>query len=155
VILSRRCFGCGGALLIGLAILSGGLAADLFSYTAHKPVKVRSGASKASTATRKQEMIQLHVALQVGFSNDTVKIEIDSKEVYSKTGVTTPRDVGRADSFDVKLSEGTHDVFVAIPTRRSSETIRINLVSPIFLGILLSPDGKITHQISSRPFAYM
>jgi hypothetical protein len=103
----------------------------------------------------KKMMTLLHIALQVGFANDTVRIEVDGRLVFSKDGVTTPSDVGRADSFDLTLPKGTHTVFVTIPTRQTSETIPLNLTAPTYLGILLSPDGRITHQLSPRPFAYM
>jgi hypothetical protein len=104
---------------------------------------------------KKKKMTQLHIALQIGFANDTIRIEVDGQVVFSKEGVTTPSDVGRADAFDLTLPNGTHTVFVAIPTRQTSETIPLNLTAPTYLGILLSPDGRITYQLSPRPFAYM
>jgi hypothetical protein len=69
--------------------------------------------------------------------------------------VTTPSHVGLADSCDLTLPNGTHNVFVAIPTRQTSEIIAVNLTAPTYLGILLSKEGTNIHYISARPFAYM
>jgi hypothetical protein len=100
-------------------------------------------------------MTPLHIALQVGFSNDTVRIEVDGKEAFSKTQVTTPSHIGLADSFEISLAEGTHRVSVAIPTRQTVETIPVTLTAPTYLGILLSKEARITYQVSPYPFAYI
>ena len=116
---------------------------------------VQQGRTITVAAAENKKMTQLHIALQVGFSDDTVRIVIDGRAVFSKTGVTTPDHVGLADSVDLTLPTGSRKILVEIPTRRTSETIPITLTAPTYLGILLSKDGRISSQISPRPFAYM
>jgi len=146
--------GCGGSLL-ALTLLGNGTWATTPSYTIPHPGTLQRRTISAAGLTEKKKMTHLHIALQVGFSNDTVRIEIDGQVVFSKQGVTTPSNVGLAESFDLTLPNGTHNVIIVIPTRQTAETIPLNLAAPTYLGILLSEQGKITYQISPRPFAYM
>jgi hypothetical protein len=100
-------------------------------------------------------MVPLHIALQEGFSNDSVEIQIDGKEVFRKTEIKTRNQIGFADSFDLNLPEGSLRVSISVPTRQASETITLLLEDPVYLGISLTREGKVTYQISREPFRYL
>ena len=136
----------------GLAVLASTLFAGAVGQVTPG---VQQGRTITVAAAEKKKMTQLHIALQVGFSDDTVRIVIDGRAVFSKAGVTTPDHVGLADSVDLTLPTGSRKIVVEIPTRRTSETIPLTLTAPTYLGILLSKEGRISSQISPRPFAYM
>jgi hypothetical protein len=100
-------------------------------------------------------MALLHIALQEGFSNDSVEIQIDGKEVFRKTEIKTRNQIGFADSFDLNLPQGSVRLSISVPTRQASETITLLLEDPVYLGISLTREGKITYQISGEPFRYL
>lgn len=100
-------------------------------------------------------MVLLHIALQEGFSNDSVGIQIDGQEVFQKTDIKTRNQIGFADSFDLNLPEGSVTVSISVPTRQASETITLRLKDPIYLGISLTREGKVIYRVSREPFGYL
>src|SRR5262245_5674692 len=98
----------------------------------------------------------LHIALQAGFSNDTVSICVDDQEVFNRTGITDTNHSGAAATLELNLPPGFRRVKVSVPTRQTSAQISLDLGDhPLYLGILLTPDGEITHQIAHEPFRYL
>jgi hypothetical protein len=106
-------------------------------------------------AKEEVRMVLLHIALQEGFSNDSVGIQIDGQEVFQKTDIKTRNQIGFADSFDLNLPEGSVTVSISVPTRQASETITLRLKDPIYLGISLTREGKVIYRVSREPFGYL
>ena len=100
-------------------------------------------------------MVTLHIALQIGFAHDAVTITANGAEVYRKGDVTTRPDAGLADSVDVPLPPGSTQIVLALANRGTTATVAIDLQKPTYVGFLVGPDGRITHQVSQQPFAYM
>ena len=56
----------------------------------------------------------LHVKLRDGFSNDTVTIKLNGKEVYRKSGVSTDLTISFADAVEFPVEEPVVNLEVAI-----------------------------------------
>jgi hypothetical protein len=98
----------------------------------------------------------LHIALQTGFSDDSVSIRVDNQEVFNRTGITDKNQSGPAATLELNLAPGLRQVKVSMPIRQTSAEISLELRDhPLYLGILLTPTGKITHQIAHEPFRYI
>jgi hypothetical protein len=97
----------------------------------------------------------LHVALQEGFTNDSVQILVNGREVFKKQDITTKTQIGFADSVELDIPKQPATVRVEVSSRLASETIALPEEDAVFLGISLSRDGKITHRISKEPFGYL
>lgn len=95
----------------------------------------------------------LHIALQEGFTNDSVSINIDGQEVYKKDAVRTRTQIGLADSVEVTRPAG--DATIEIRARGATATLTPTLTQDLYVGVSIGPDGSITHRTSSQPFGYM
>ena len=95
----------------------------------------------------------LHIALQEGFTNDPVSINIDGQEVYKKDAVRTRTQIGLADSVEVTRPAG--DATIEIHARGATATLTPTLTQDLYVGVSIGPDGSITHRTSSQPFGYM
>jgi hypothetical protein len=56
----------------------------------------------------------LHIKLRDGFSNDTVSIKLNGKEVYRKSGVTTNLTISFADAVEIPVEESVVKLEVAV-----------------------------------------
>ena len=63
----------------------------------------------------------LHVKLRDGFSNDSVTITVNGKNVYYKAGVTTDLTISFADAIDISVEESTVKLAVAIERGQKEE----------------------------------
>jgi hypothetical protein len=100
-------------------------------------------------------MAKLHIALQAGFVNDTVSIDVDGQEVFSQSGVTNRNHFGPAETIDLNIPAGRTQVTVYVPTRQASAVIPVDLgEGPLYIGVLLTPDDDVTYQIAFEPFRY-
>lgn len=68
-------------------------------------------------------MARLQIALQDGFDADAVVVSVDGTEVFRKDGVTTRRQIGLADTFEVDVPEQPAQLEVAVPSRGVSEAV--------------------------------
>jgi hypothetical protein len=100
-------------------------------------------------------MALLHIALQDGFMDDTVVISVNGKEVFRMAGVKTRFQIGYADSFELKGQEGSVNVEIALPLRRLSESILLQVSTPVYLGVSVTPEGGLSYRISHEPFGYL
>jgi hypothetical protein len=98
-------------------------------------------------------MPQLHIALQDGFSKDTVQIQVGARQVFRKEGVTTRTQIGFADAVDVEAA-GQVAVAISLPARRASQTVTLTVDRPTYLGVSVAADGTITATPSHEPFRY-
>jgi hypothetical protein len=58
--------------------------------------------------------MRLSVKLRDGFSNNTVTVEVNDKEVYRKSGVTTDLTISFADAVEIPVEESTVKLKVAV-----------------------------------------
>lgn len=106
---------------------------------------------------RKQEatMILLHIALQDGFVDDKVVIQVNGGEVFYKSGVRTRFQIGLADSLEMNVQGGTVNVEVILPLRHLSKSIVWEVSDPTYLGVSITTEGEIDFRISNERFRYM
>ena len=97
----------------------------------------------------------LHVALQDGFRGDSVRIEVNGREIFRKEGVTTVTQISFADSVEIDLPSSPPVVRVQVLSLSVSEFINVPPQDPTYLGISITSDGKIRHKISREPFGYL
>ena len=98
-------------------------------------------------------MASLVMDLQDGFSDDTVMIRVAGQEIFHKEGVNTDYSLGRADSVEVQVPEGSVDVEVTVPSRDLLESIVLEVSTTVYLGISIL-DDRIDIQISDEMFLY-
>jgi hypothetical protein len=96
----------------------------------------------------------LHVALQDGFSNDTVSIKVNGREVFRRDGVSTSTQIGLAAAHEMSVDEGSVTVEVDLPARRLSSTNTVAVTGDVYLGV--SVDGQSLKFVqSSQLFGYL
>lgn len=100
-------------------------------------------------------MSDLHIALQDGFTNDTVAITVNQRQVFAKSGVTTNRVIARADTVDTSVDGPSAAIRVEVSTREAVASLQVTLADTPFVAVNLSPDGGITLTPSRKPFGYM
>jgi hypothetical protein len=98
-------------------------------------------------------MSTLHIALQDGFTNDTVAISLDGREVYRKDGVKTDLRISRADAIDVETAGG--NVTVEVRAKSQSGSISLDPNRTPFLAASLDADGRPLFRTSPEPFGYL
>lgn len=70
--------------------------------------------------------MQLHIKLRDGFSDDTVYIKVNGKEVYRKSGVRTDLSISFADAVEVSVDESVVKLEVAVEGgQREEKEIRV------------------------------
>jgi len=80
-------------------------------------------------------MATLQIHLQEGFSDDPVIVHVNGQEVFRKEGVTTKLLLGYAETATAQIAEGSASVEIALPARNLSETITLQAVGTIHLGL--------------------
>lgn len=98
-------------------------------------------------------MTRIRIALQDGFEDETVVINLNGKEVFNQEHVKTKRQIGKACAFEVELDPGPADFEVTLPLRKLSDHIAVEVSDEVYLGISVV-DGRIEHRISTEPFRY-
>jgi hypothetical protein len=97
-------------------------------------------------------MATLHVWLEEGFNGESVRLRLGDREFYSKEQVKTRNQIGLADTADIEVPDGTAEIRVEVPSRSATKSIPVSISGDTYLGITLTPDGKIDDRISDRPF---
>ncbi|MBD2100550.1 hypothetical protein [Leptolyngbya sp. FACHB-261] len=100
------------------------------------------------------EMSLLRLDLQDGFQQDTVVIQVNGKEVFRRSQVETRLQLGYADSVEVNVPEGLTKIEIAVPSRKLSDSLKLQIAAPTHLGISLTSKGKIDYRTTSEPFTY-
>lgn len=123
----------------------------------HAPASCYAHARLESTSTEGKDvsMALLHIALQEGFTNDTVIIRINGKEIFHKPGVKTRLQIGYADSIEINVQEGSVKVEITLPLRNLSESTVLQVLKPVYLGVSITPENKISCRSSYEPFGYL
>lgn len=100
-------------------------------------------------------MGSLQVALTTGYSDDTVRLEVNGRTVLDKAHVTTKSTVEVADMLTVALDPDPGVLAVAVPTRRTTGTLTIGTADAASVAISLSDDGAVTFTPSRTPVRVM
>ena len=99
-------------------------------------------------------MAILHIDLQDGFSDDTVVVRVDGREVYRGDHVSTAMLLGFAHTFEVEVEGGRTVVDIAVPSRGWQERIAFDVTAAeVWLAVTLVRGG-IVHHLSDQPFGY-
>ncbi|WP_293331842.1 hypothetical protein [Microcoleus sp. CAWBG58] len=108
-----------------------------------------SGRLHASTGQQnRRSIVPLTVKLRDGFSNDTVTIRVNGKEVYQKSGVTTDLTISFADRVEVPVEESTIQLEVAVQGGlRNTEEIRVQETAFVDVWIV---EGKMDFRSSKQ-----
>lgn len=96
----------------------------------------------------------LHVALQEGFSNDTVEIRVNGTELFRKSGVSTRLQIGFADSVETEVEADAVDLAVSLPQKSLSKSIVFPISDPTYVGVSVEAQG-IVFNVSMEPFGYL
>jgi hypothetical protein len=99
-------------------------------------------------------MTTLCIALQDGFEGELVVVKVDGKEVFKHDHVKTKHQIGKAASFEVDVKEGPARVEVSLPLKGLAKIIDLKVSGDVFLGVSLTENNKIKHNVSSEPFRY-
>ena len=86
-------------------------------------------------------MKRLSIKLRDGFSNDTVTVTLNGKQVYSKAGVSTDLTISYADAVEVPVAESVVQLEVAVKGGQT-ETKEIRVQETPFVDVWISP-GKM------------
>lgn len=100
-------------------------------------------------------MTLLSVALEDGFVDDLVAVRVNDQEVFCKPNVKTRFQIGLADSFEANVPEGSVKVEVILPSKQLSESIVLQNSNQAYIGVSLTPEGKISYRVSQEPFGYL
>lgn len=99
-------------------------------------------------------MNDLHIALQDGFSNDTVIITVNGREIYNKAGVTTNLVISLADTVTVPIDSRAASVKIDVASKKLSREVALQVIDTPYLGVALSPEGGLAMTPSTEPFRY-
>lgn len=111
--------------------------------------------TESSYVGKETIMAPLIIALQDGFADDLVVVRVNDQEVLRKEDVKTRYQIGLAHSFEVSVQAGSANVEVALPRKNLSELIAVQVSNPVYLGVSVTPGGKISYRVSQEPFGYL
>src|SRR5215467_11193048 len=86
-------------------------------------------------------MNKLHLALQDGFRDDSVRVSVNGHVVSEKTGVTTNLAISYADAVEVAVPDATVVVEVSVLSRNRAAKETINVTKEPYLYVNLADDG--------------
>ena len=67
-----------------------------------------------------EALVVLSVALEEGFEDDAVVVEVNGRKVFEQDGVSTRTQIGLAVSFEVPIDQPDAVIEVRLPARGSS-----------------------------------
>ena len=94
----------------------------------------------------------LHVDLQEGFLGEAVVASVNGRELFRKDGVRTRTQIGLADSFELVLPPGP--IAITLTARGETHDISASLSTDTYIGVSLTPEGRIVHKQSTHAFGY-
>ena len=97
----------------------------------------------------------LHIALQEGFHHDGVRVTVDAREALANADLTTRRQTGYAGSVDVDVTRSPVVVEVVLGKRGVTQRQSVSVDRPTYVGLSLTPEGKLVWRTSHEPFGYL
>jgi hypothetical protein len=98
-------------------------------------------------------MALLHVDLQEGFEAEPVVVSVNGQDAFHKPTVRTRTQIGLADSFELTVPPG--DTAVQVTARGATARFTVPVQDTVYVGISITPEGKIVHRTSSQAFGYV
>lgn len=98
-------------------------------------------------------MTEIVIDLQDGFADDEVLILAEGQEIFNKKGINTDYSIGLAASVKFEVSEKYIALEITIPSRRLSDSIKVDVSSTSYLGVSIL-DNEIDYQFSDEEFIY-
>jgi hypothetical protein len=98
--------------------------------------------------------MRVTVDLQEGFDKDRVVLRIAAQTVFDEPAVSTRRQLGLARTIALDGAPGA-TLIVELPDKGLSERIELGSADPIFIGVNLERDGRLSHRISGEAFGYV
>lgn len=95
----------------------------------------------------------LHVDLQEGFHAEPIVVTVNGREVFRKAAVRTRTQIGLADSFELTLPPG--DASMHVNARGTTASFIVTLQNTTYVGVSITPEGNIVHQVSRQAFGYL
>ena len=102
---------------------------------------------------KKKIMVTLSIDFQDGFTDDTVVLKLNGKEVFRKKAVSTKLLLGKADSFKTEADTGLVNVEISVPTKDIARTFLLEVSADEYIGISIVT-GKLECVLSDEPFGY-
>jgi hypothetical protein len=96
----------------------------------------------------------VRVALEEGFEDDTVIVEVNDRQVFEREGVSTRTQIGLATSFEVEVEEGEVVVAVRATSQGATGRIRHPVAGLLHVGVSVQ-GGDIVFRTSEEPFGYL
>jgi hypothetical protein len=99
-------------------------------------------------------MARLTVALEEGFDDEAVAVEVDGRTAFADEHVRSRPEIGLATSFEVDVA--AEEATVLLHCRGRTEAVTVRTAEPAWLGFSLDPDtGAVQHRVSSTPYGYL
>lgn len=98
-------------------------------------------------------MVILAIDLQDGFSDDTVVLRIDGKEVFREQSVTSNAMSGFTKHLEQEVPTGRTSIEVCIDTKKLKQSLLLDVVDDTYLGIFIDADS-INFRTGEHPFGY-
>jgi hypothetical protein len=92
-------------------------------------------------------MPTLYVDIQEGFKNDTVTIDVNGKQIYQKSNLTTSPISGPIDTFNIEIKQEPTIIEVTIPTKKIQNKTTLTPKSDTYLGISITENQNGTPTI--------
>jgi hypothetical protein len=96
----------------------------------------------------------LNVALEEGFEQDAVVVEVNGRQVFDSGDVSTRMQIGLADSFEVPIDEEQAVVEITVPSQGLTGRFEAPVTDRMHLGVSLH-EGNIVFRTSKEPFGYL
>lgn len=98
-------------------------------------------------------MKTLTIDFQTGFKNDTVEALLDDEVVYYDDSVTTSPLIGMADSTELPVEAGPHDLEIRLPARHLVKSLPLDVGDDSYVGVRVEA-GALELEESGQPFGY-
>ncbi|MCV2369420.1 hypothetical protein [Roseateles oligotrophus] len=102
-------------------------------------------------------MSRLQIDLQDGFQGQAVTIEVNGRQAYSRSGVSTDLRISRADALELDLEDGSHPtkLRVLVEPGHHQALFELDVESTPFLAISLRDGTTIEFTASKEMPRYM
>jgi len=110
-------------------------------------------ATHSRTVREDDHMKTLTIDFQTGFENDTVEALLDEEVVYRDDSVTTSPLIGMADSTELAVEVGRHDLEIRLPARHLVRSLPLDVDDDSYVGVRVET-GALELEESGQPFGY-
>ena len=98
-------------------------------------------------------MPRINIILLDGFDDDEVAINVDGREIYHNTSVSTDMLLGFADSIVIDVSGSSSNIEISIPSQQLMNSTGVNAVQDVFIAFSIV-NGAIDMLISEEPLGF-